>query len=346
MPIANEENRSLSRRRRLMLGLSLGALAACVLASCGPAEGNGAQDAEPVETAREAAPTPDPGSATASAPEPDVARLVQGGENPDLLSERGPIVAGEAEAEVGTAEAVEAAADASQEAADSGAASNTESALSGLPGFVPAVTDGEAIADDEATPARAIPDDAPVIVAVRLIELLTDDDLALAPLRAFLSAEDAGSLNPTEVAAFDEMLGVLRESGVVGQIAAPRVQVTAGESASVEILQASGPGAVGGGGGERVSMSLAPTLRPADENGGRLIELAYDFRSSKPGETAIEVLANELGLEIGPRARVAGTGVVASRETFYMVRRFRGGAIDRELLILVRADVLPGALNK
>lgn len=307
-----------------------------ILSSCGPTPSEGTTDNSAPEPAGEQAAPSEPVEAPAE--QPAVAELTQGGENPELRDDQGPIVA--EDAEEGPSTGGTEPGDATEAAPDAGEA---ESALSGIPGFVPAAPSGDAMGDDEAAQATGpIPDDAPVIISVRLVELLAADAEALAPLRGFLSGDDAGSLNTTELEALDELMGVMIENGVVGQVAAPRVQVTAGERATVQILQAAAPGQPG----SSVSMELAPVLRPAGEDGSRLVELAYDFESERDAETMIEILTTGLGLDIGPRARVAGTAVVASQETFYMVRRFRGGAIDRELLILVRPQVLPGALNK
>ena len=219
--------------------------------------------------------------------------------------------------------------------------------LATLPGFTPpAPRSAEDLPDPRTTPAlpvtAATPDDAPVFFQLTVIDLTPAQPEALAPLADFLQGEQASALDQDETLALDELLAVLRADGTAQTIASPKVIVNAGQRAAVGITEV-GPA----GSRQQVSIELAPTLTPPQGDGPdaqRLVSVGYDFALSEAG-SRWQVLAQDLRLDIGPRARVAGAGVVRSGETFFIVRRVAGEAEDRELLILIRPQVMP-ALNK
>ncbi|GJM18588.1 MAG: hypothetical protein DHS20C14_08010 [Phycisphaeraceae bacterium] len=229
---------------------------------------------------------------------------------------------------------------------------NARSGLATLPGFVPSAspTSEAGLRHTPALPVTAAtPDDAPVLVHITVIDVTEGDDESLAPLADYLAGSDASSMDTDEVEGLYELLGALRESGVVTMLGDMRALVLGGQPASITVKNAI-PSDIPGVDAARDEMTIdfAPSLTdPVGEgpDAERFVRLAVDFRMSRE-DSPWKILANDLGLDIGPRTRVAGTTVVRSGETFFLVRRIAGEQADREVLVLVRPQVMPQEFNK
>jgi len=231
-------------------------------------------------------------------------------------------------------------------ASDTPGTDASSSPLASLPGFTPSAHPAPKPTDPDPDAPGVFPTDAPVSIQVTAIDVTNGDAETLAPLRAFLETDDADALDADEVAALFELLKALEDQGVADVIASPRVIIAAGEKAAIRITDV-GPGALPGV-RQELLLQLAPTIdepNPDDDNAPQLVRIGYDFRFNQ-AETTLQVVAEGLGLDIGPRARVAGTGVVQSGQTFYVVRRITGTDADRELLLLIRPTGMKAELNK
>lgn len=270
--------------------------------------------------------TPAPEQATpeseAAEPQPDpVAVIEQGG---DQLIEGEPL-------------------DTPAASGDDETPANPLSALPGISPSAPPVPDADA---PEPPAPGVLPTDAPVSIQVTAVDLSAGDAASLEPLRAFLATDDADALDADEVAALFELLDALEDEGVAEVLAQPRVIIAAGEKAAIRVTDV-GPGALPGV-RQELLLQLAPAIDEPQGEGPdalQLVRVGYDFRFNQ-AETALQVVTQDLGLDIGPRARVAGTGVVQSGQTFYVVRRVVGGDTDRELLLLIRPTGMKVELNK
>lgn len=220
------------------------------------------------------------------------------------------------------------------------------SPLASLPGFTPGAHPAPEPEDADPAAPGLLPTDAPVSIQVTAVDITKGTPETLEPLRAFLESDDADALDADEVAALFELIKALEAQGIAEVVANPRVIIAAGEKAAIRVVDV-GPGALPGV-RQELLLQLAPTIDPPKEEGSntlQLVRVGYDFRFNQ-AETPLQVVAEDLGLDIGPRARVAGTGVVQSGQTFYIVRRVVGSDSPRELLLLVRPQGMKQELNK
>lgn len=225
-------------------------------------------------------------------------------------------------------------------------AAESSSPLASLPGFTPGAHPAPEPEDADPAVPGLLPTDAPVSIQVTAVDITKGTPETLEPLRAFLESDDADALDTDEVAALFELIKALQAQGVAEVVANPRVIIAAGEKAAIRVVDV-GPGALPGV-RQELLLQLAPTIDPPKEEGSntlQLVRVGYDFRFNQ-AETPLQVVAEGLGLDIGPRARVAGAGVVQSGQTFYVVRRIVGGDSPRELLLLVRPQGMKQELNK
>ncbi len=231
---------------------------------------------------------------------------------------------------------------------------DTETASNGmasLPGFTPSSTTSEA--GTRFTPALPVtantPDDAPVLITITAVDVTDASPEALMPLEGFLAADGTNALDDEEVEGLFELLGTLVDQGEVSMLSNARVLVKGGESATIaveNVFPSNLPGVDAAR--DEVSAALTPSLTaPVGEgpDAERFVRLGLDVRMSRQ-ESPWQVLANDLGLDVGPTTRVSATPVVRSGETVYAVRRLVSESANREILLLVRPQVMPQELNK
>lgn len=218
---------------------------------------------------------------------------------------------------------------------------STANPVTSLPGFSPASNTPPSAA---ALAANAGTDQ--VLVQVSVFELTPKAAEDLAPIEQFLGG-DVGSLSPDEAGAFMELVGALGPTGVIDVISSPRVLVASGLRATIEITQLGG-GQVNGVPTARSSLlfSTAPTVRRSgDDDETASVDMSYELKFAQ-ADSAFQVDAQDLGLNLGPRASGAGTVTVGDQQTFFFVRKVVGEDSSRELLVLVRPQVMKADLTK
>ncbi len=226
-----------------------------------------------------------------------------------------------------------------------------DNTLASIPGFTPTSPSSEA--DLRHTPALPVtantPDDAPVLVKVTLIDITNGDETTLAPLAAYLSGDDASAMDREEVEGLFELIGHLREQGVVTMASDGGVLVKGGQSAKLIIKDAL-PSSIPGVDAARdtLEVALSPALTaPVGEgpDAERLVRLGFQFEMTRE-DSPWQIFATDLGLDVGARTRAAGTAVVRSGEMFFVVRRIASDSGEREVLALIRPQVMPQEFNK
>ncbi|MFG0307050.1 MAG: hypothetical protein ACF8Q5_12640 [Phycisphaerales bacterium JB040] len=217
----------------------------------------------------------------------------------------------------------------------------TQSPLANLPGITPTQpTPGTPDADEAAGPLQ-------VLVQVSVYELTpaTPDDLA--PLEQYLASSGGDTLAPAAVDAMSPLLSMLQGNGVVRTVSAPRVLIASGKQATVEVMslstgQASGlPTAR-----DSLRIALSPTATPATGEGRpATVTLGYELRLAEADST-LEIVAQDLGLSVGPTATARATATLPDQHSHFFVRRVVGDDTDRELLVLIRPQVVEADLTK
>ncbi|MEQ8770942.1 MAG: hypothetical protein RIB60_10600 [Phycisphaerales bacterium] len=227
----------------------------------------------------------------------------------------------------------------------------SSSGLASLPGFTPSSPAREA--DTRFTPALPVtantPDDAPILITITAVDVTDASPEALMPLEGFLAADGTNALDDEEVEGLFELLGTLVDQGEIAMLSNARVLVKGGQAATIEIenvLTLSIPGVDASR--DRLEAAFTPALTaPVGEgpDAERFVRLAMDVKMSRE-ESPWQVVVNDLGLDVGPSTRVSATPVVRSGETVYAVRRLVSESANREVLLLVRPQVMPQELNK
>jgi len=217
----------------------------------------------------------------------------------------------------------------------------TQSPLAGLPGISPT----QPVAAEGVQGSDA---DAPlqVLVQVTVYELSPASPVDLAPLEQYLASSGGDTLAPAAVDAMSPLVSMLTGNGVLRVVSAPRVLVASGKQATVEVMSL-GTGQTAGlpTARESLRISLAPTATPPGENSAVSVTLGYDLVLAE-ADSAFEVLAQDLGLAVGASARAGGTATLPDQHSHFFVRRVVGDGTDRELLVLIRPQVIEADLTK
>lgn len=227
---------------------------------------------------------------------------------------------------------------------DSAEAEPSNNPLIGLPGFTP--SQGSAAGTPE-TGSAVLTGPLQVLVQATVYELTPSTPEDLAPIEQFLTGSPTQTLTPDALGAFGQLVATLNQAGVLRLVSSPRVLVPSGTGATIEITQLGG-GQVGGLPTARSALqfSVSPTASvPADDTQPATVDTRFELKFAE-AESAFQVVSQDLGLNLGPRARVAGAATVTDQHTFFFARRVVGGGEDRELLVLVRPQVMKADLTK
>lgn len=185
-----------------------------------------------------------------------------------------------------------------------------------------------------------------VLVQVSVFELTPRIPEDMAPIQQFLSGPSQ-SLSADEAAAFMELIGSLGPTGVVKVVSSPRVLVASGSSATIEVSQLGG-GQVNGLPTARSALlfSAAPVVqRSGPEDEAASVDMSYELKFAE-ADSAFQVMAQDLGLSLGSRAAAAGVVSVPDQRTFFFLRKVVGEDSSRELLVLVRPQVMKADFTK
>ena len=91
---------------------------------------------------------------------------------------------------------------------------------------------------------------------------------------------------------------------------------------------------------------MAAQAWPA-QSAGQPASVTIGYRlTMAEADSAFEVLAQDLGLNVGATARAGGNASMPDQHSHFFVRRVVGDGSDRELLVLIRPQVVEAELTK